>query len=820
MKKHLVPSFIFVLFLLALDASALEPKIDPIKFTLSTQNTHIGLNEEFELVITAEYLNINPNVAFVLKDANSFRLKLTVPDGFVKTGGDYYDYVGTELTRSKPKVSFKLKGRLTSESGDATFELLRSHKNADSQSTFVAVGRLTFNLESGETAHNNEPEARIAAGTPEFVPYMTIAQLRAGFADTAKVVAITDAYRAGIFKYDPADTASPDDSAVVLRNVDKRYKRIFDGPANAKWFGVIADGTDESARWQSMLNKPNVSSFYIEKTTNPYRLNTIVINRNNISIKFQDGAEIFGLGDELRPDYASMITLTNTSNVHISGKGWIHDMKETYPTSDSGQFQGCIKVLGSKDLVIEDIRITDVGGDGIYLGAGSGNSTNINATIQNVTVERFGRNGITVISCSACWVDKCFLAEGGTSFPGNGIDVEPNKAWEYASSIKLTNIYTAKNKGGILIALRPFRNSASIGDVVVDNHTDEGSVIGFTLQVNEGNHAGNVTVSNPVWRNPLSAGLLVYGYSNTGARVSIQNPTVFNVGSIPFYGQNAAFLFMLNAGDTTNYTMGNVHIYEPEIVDNRTPIPGYYGFLYVSNWGTNSAWKWTDNSIINPRRIQTANQWSAIACLSCLDFPIVSDRYGVLTKDSPTTDIYVRSAFGLGATEPIAYYRTITNKGATGLRTHTLSHLIGDKAEVTFEVKSAQPLRISPVTAWTLRPLVAINQSIQSNVVGSKITFKKDNASASWLASDIVGTWTDVNGNILFGPTASSLVAGSTSIPTKTTLNSFYGTLRANTIVIYNGIPSGARQYRKLTDSATSDWTETIWASGVTTMLP
>jgi hypothetical protein len=114
-----------------------------------------------------------------------------VPEGFVKTGGDYYDYIGAELTRSSPKVSFKLKGKFTSENTDATFELLRSHRNADKQSTFAAVGRLKFNLKKGELQERDSLNARIAAGTPGFVPYMTIAQLRLGLADTAKVVQIS-----------------------------------------------------------------------------------------------------------------------------------------------------------------------------------------------------------------------------------------------------------------------------------------------------------------------------------------------------------------------------------------------------------------------------------------------------------------------------------------------------------------------------------------------------------------------------------------------------------------------------------------------------
>lgn len=248
MKTHLTALLIY-LCVAAFSIKAAAPQIDPIKFTLSTPATHVGLNEEFEIIITAEYLSIAPNVAFVLKDANSFRIKLIVPEGFVKTGGDYYDYIGAELTRSKPRVSFKLKGKFTSESSDAAFELLRSHRNADTQSTFAAVGSLKFNLEKGESQESDSLTARIAAETPSFVPYMTIAQLRSGLADagadTAKVVQIFQGNLSGKFIYTAADTTLDDGVLTIVSNKGNRYKRQFDY-IEAKWFSLKPGGIPDS----------------------------------------------------------------------------------------------------------------------------------------------------------------------------------------------------------------------------------------------------------------------------------------------------------------------------------------------------------------------------------------------------------------------------------------------------------------------------------------------------------------------------------------------------------------------------------------------
>lgn len=95
-----------IAMLLHLNGFANNPKIDSIKFTLTTNATNVALNEEFEIKITAEYINVSPNTAYVLKDANHFKIKLTLPEGFIKTSGDYHDYIGAELNASRPKVTY------------------------------------------------------------------------------------------------------------------------------------------------------------------------------------------------------------------------------------------------------------------------------------------------------------------------------------------------------------------------------------------------------------------------------------------------------------------------------------------------------------------------------------------------------------------------------------------------------------------------------------------------------------------------------------------------------------------------------------------
>jgi hypothetical protein len=68
----------------------------------------------------------------------------------------------------------------------------------------------------------------------------------------------TDLGQEGNWYYDPTDTTSVDNTGITLIGLSNvRYKRIFDGFVNAKWFGVKGDAwewnpspTDDTAAIQ------------------------------------------------------------------------------------------------------------------------------------------------------------------------------------------------------------------------------------------------------------------------------------------------------------------------------------------------------------------------------------------------------------------------------------------------------------------------------------------------------------------------------------------------------------------------------------------
>ena len=111
---------------------------DPIRFSIQSSKQSVKLNETVELTITAELLNISPNLLFFQPGATAYTLKMLLPPGFEPTGGNLVDYVSGELSfPNHPLAVYHLKGRFREFSAGASFRLLRGQTQSGSQGLFV-----------------------------------------------------------------------------------------------------------------------------------------------------------------------------------------------------------------------------------------------------------------------------------------------------------------------------------------------------------------------------------------------------------------------------------------------------------------------------------------------------------------------------------------------------------------------------------------------------------------------------------------------------------------------------------------------------------
>ncbi|WP_138993281.1 PA14 domain-containing protein [Larkinella sp. C7] len=147
---------------------------DPIRFVFYTNKKQVSLGEEVELTITAHYMAMHPGLLATFPGSNAFSLKVIVPDGFIQTGGDYVDLIGTELSTHRKTVTYSLKGKFVSISSNHTFRLLRSHKDAGADSKFIEKSKFQIHCHNSAESLANAGSlkgSRIAVAEVACTPF-------------------------------------------------------------------------------------------------------------------------------------------------------------------------------------------------------------------------------------------------------------------------------------------------------------------------------------------------------------------------------------------------------------------------------------------------------------------------------------------------------------------------------------------------------------------------------------------------------------------------------------------------------------------------
>ncbi|MCE7039007.1 hypothetical protein [Dyadobacter sp. CY312] len=770
-----------------------NPKIDPIRFSIGTTATQVSLNEEFEIKISAKYLNIPSSVAFVFEGSNSFKLKLIVPEGFVQTGGDFHDFTGAELTKSKPTATYTVRGKFVSSSDNGTFQLLRSHKNSDNQSTFVEVGRLSFTLKEGGDIAANDPAARIMLSpAPAYVPYMTMAQLRVGLADTAKVVYITEGPRSGIFLYQPQDSLSTDDSAIYLVTGTRRYKRQYSGAVNVAWFGIVPDYDTTS------------------KTGSPWydTFQYSIVNKGYKNIFFPKGNYSFGV-------------FPPVNNSTISGEVGTAIYFKFVNTPVFLQF--------GNNTILKNIKFQSTEADLENSRADISNVTNV--SIENCGFINFKNPskinswGLYIKNSKNVRIDNCYF--GGNSQSDIAI-------LEGSEDVTVINPVNNIDPNGIHLNVEPnvspgVRGLTVIGGVYRQINLLESSFVAY------GNRNINFL--------GVKAKMLVYD----GAEANFHNCTIDDVLQESKVANYAGAL-------NINVRASNNLIEDPSIVDvMHNGANTFWTTHTAANFNVDRI-KDSDGIYTRINYLNVAQQFiiqsrNFINISGGKKLMIIANSRAIIPSEAAWISqnlqiVYYDSLNTLIETDKISI-----NRGQTNSRTPFLNHVaFSSPPERAAKVKIfiGNMLWSSVASDWKALGLFEIENSLgQGESIESlfdRIT-KNNNYSIAALPVNasspryFVGDevqLTTISNNLpsryvcitegkpavftpsnMLGKVTSYLTNVSLSAPTKTSLNGLYGGLKSGSIITYPSISSGGREYRKLSDDSTSDWVQTVWTTGV-----
>lgn len=196
-----------------------------------------------------------------------------------------------------------------------------------------------------------------------FCVSVTVDELR-GWAspDSEFTYFVKDGKQAGPFQYDSTDTTSVDNGGTVLvSSSGARFKRLFDGSLNVKWFGAKGDGVnDDGPAIQSAIQAGGArSNIYFPQGS--YRITqSLVINQPEVT-----------LYSDFKSEYTPRILCTTANTWMIQVKHYAFGMRNLQLEGDGN--------------ISQDPYVPTVNGIMIDRSDGSGQETlsNLDSDIQN-----------------------------------------------------------------------------------------------------------------------------------------------------------------------------------------------------------------------------------------------------------------------------------------------------------------------------------------------------------------------------------------------------------------------------------------------------
>lgn len=200
---------------------------------------------------------------------------------------------------------------------------------------------------------------------------------------------------------------------------------------------VTYDATDCTANLQAALDDPLADTIIVPKVvvsnvSQPWETGPLVLERSNVTLRIEPGVELVAKNGAY-PVGNCLLQVQLCQNVTIHGYGaTIRMLNGTDHSYDTEENRHCIGLRAVDNVLVEGLKCTKAGGDGIYVSDGWGGTDptySSNVTIQDCTLDNNRRQGISIISAQDLIIRRCVMSNTGATNgtdPKAGIDFEPD----------------------------------------------------------------------------------------------------------------------------------------------------------------------------------------------------------------------------------------------------------------------------------------------------------------------------------------------------------------------------------------------------------
>jgi parallel beta helix pectate lyase-like protein/pectate lyase-like protein len=212
--------------------------------------------------------------------------------------------------------------------------------------------------------------------------------------------------------------------------------------------GAKGDGQhDDTSAFQAAINSLPSTGGTITVPAGTYMIDALrsINMRSHVRLQMSPGARLAAIPNSSQRYY--VIKAWKVTDVEISGGAIVGERARHI--GSTGEWGMGIDIMGSSQVYVHDLTVSDCWGDGLYIGAiGSGSSAvpSTDVTVKNVVSNNNRRQGLSFGPVDRVYVVKSTFSNTNGTKPQSGIDIEPSTQGT-AKNIRIESSQVTGNAG-------------------------------------------------------------------------------------------------------------------------------------------------------------------------------------------------------------------------------------------------------------------------------------------------------------------------------------------------------------------------------------
>ena len=189
-----------------------------------------------------------------------------------------------------------------------------------------------------------------------------------------------------------------------------------------------------------------------DRQSGPWVASKTIVARSNQELVFEDGVVLLAKRGCFKDKYRGLLWCGSITNVTIRGLGkggtlrmWKEDYQDRSKYEPS-EWRHALQFQGTVNVIVENMRFLNSGGDGICLGQRFGKPTK-NMVVRNCVCDGNHRQGLSACSFDGLLIENCVLSNTKGTAPQAGIDIEPNNEVDLCRNFVMRNVKSFNNAG-------------------------------------------------------------------------------------------------------------------------------------------------------------------------------------------------------------------------------------------------------------------------------------------------------------------------------------------------------------------------------------